>query len=156
MDCTQIEELTAEYLGGELPAARKSAFEAHLENCGACRTTIEELRDTLEQLHNLSSVPIATARQRTRALRVVKRRPILQRLVFAGLKTAAVLALGVYLGRASLSPSPAPQERPTRRVVAAESLAVHPEWIKKAQDFRTAKSPFARRLGLLARASAKQ
>jgi len=44
MNCREFEESLTLFLYEELPAERRTACEAHLAGCGACRSALEELR----------------------------------------------------------------------------------------------------------------
>jgi len=50
MTCRQFEELLSSYLEGELAAAEKKEFEAHLASCSACAELFSAFRETQEAL----------------------------------------------------------------------------------------------------------
>ncbi len=54
MACNELVELVTEYLEGKLPAADVERFEAHLEECEACATYIEQIRQSLAAVGTLS------------------------------------------------------------------------------------------------------
>ena len=115
MDCNQCEDLTADYLGCELDAESRNAFEAHLEECAACARRVGELSESVRVLDRLESIPHHVARNRTVQFRVVRRRSLTVRTAITLLKTAAVLVLGVWLGRSSIDPAPT-QDEPILRI----------------------------------------
>lgn len=47
MNCSQLTEFIADYLGGELPAAQLEVFERHLEECSTCRRYLDSYRKTI-------------------------------------------------------------------------------------------------------------
>ena len=47
MDCNELVELVTDYLEGELPPSDMERFEAHLEECEACATYIEQIRQSV-------------------------------------------------------------------------------------------------------------
>jgi hypothetical protein len=127
----------------------------------------------------LNTVDRAEADRRTRRLVVVTRRPAWMRWGWAALRTAAVLAVGVLLGRAAFPKSAAdgvsrpvaevappavevtppvvaevsPAGRPVRIspvVAAAGESAVHPRWIVLARECGRGQSSFACQLAILA------
>lgn len=53
MPCNQLVELVTEYLEDRLPARERARFEAHLAACDACRTYLEQFRDTIKALGRL-------------------------------------------------------------------------------------------------------
>ena len=53
MNCNELVELVTDYLEGRLPAADLRRFEAHLEECDACVTYIEQIRTSVALLGTL-------------------------------------------------------------------------------------------------------
>lgn len=51
--CADYRERLAAEAGGDLPPGERSALEAHLARCAACRTTLEELRRTVAAIRSL-------------------------------------------------------------------------------------------------------
>ncbi len=49
----------SEYLDGDLPAGERSALEAHLRDCPACRTAVEEQRRVVTRAHAAVDRPVA-------------------------------------------------------------------------------------------------
>jgi len=153
MDCTRIEELTADYLGDELANEERGLFQAHLEDCGACRARIEELTETLAELNDLRGVSLAVAAERTRDLCVVRRRPAWRRVVASSLKAAALLVFGVVLGRGSLDQGEqiaAPAEPSPIASTTKSGTGLHPRWIELGREVEDGRSSFTSRLLLLA------
>jgi len=58
MSDTWTEHLS-EYIDGTLPEAERTALEAHLAGCEACRTTLEELRRVVARARALDDRPPA-------------------------------------------------------------------------------------------------
>lgn len=54
MDCNELVELVTDYLEGKLPPADVARFEAHLEECEACATYIEQIRQSMAIVGTLS------------------------------------------------------------------------------------------------------
>jgi anti-sigma factor RsiW len=48
MNCTRIEELIDDFVDGRLAADERREVERHLENCSACRSSVEQLRSIIE------------------------------------------------------------------------------------------------------------
>src|SRR5438046_10540291 len=58
MNDTWTERLS-EYIDGTLPDAERTALEAHLASCAACRTTLDELRRVVARARALDDRPPA-------------------------------------------------------------------------------------------------
>jgi anti-sigma factor RsiW len=54
IDCDELVELVTDYLEGKLPPADVERFEAHLEECEACATYIEQIRQSVVVVGTLS------------------------------------------------------------------------------------------------------
>ena len=54
MDCNELVELVTDYLEGKLPPADVERFEAHLEECDACATYLEQIRQSVAVIGSLS------------------------------------------------------------------------------------------------------
>jgi anti-sigma factor RsiW len=141
MNCAELAARIADYLGDELPATERAAAEAHPAGCAACRAEVEADRQTLAALNRLAPPPAEVAARATRGLTVVRRQPAVIRWGWAALRSAAVLAMGMLLGRA-VRPS-APIEPPTQQpsVLHGPQLAssdtdspIHPRWIALARQ----------------------
>jgi anti-sigma factor RsiW len=50
----------SEYLDGDLPASERPALEAHLQGCGDCRATLEQLRRVVARAQALDDTPPTT------------------------------------------------------------------------------------------------
>ena len=55
--CRELVELLTDYLEGALPADEVAAVDAHLQDCDACRTYLDQLRATIAAL---GTVPVET------------------------------------------------------------------------------------------------
>lgn len=53
MPCRELVELITDYLEGRLSPADRERFEAHLAECGPCRTYLEQFRQTIALLGRL-------------------------------------------------------------------------------------------------------
>ena len=156
MNCAQVEDLTADYLGNELGSEQRDQFEAHLQSCDACRARIGEFQETLEELNRLAAVPLPAAVEKTSQVRAAHRRTPTRRMLLASLKAAAAVAFGVVIGRASVTDGrfSATREHPTAVAAAADSPpGVHPRWIELGRKMDGGQSSFTSRLLLLARAA---
>jgi len=58
MTCQQLVELVTEYLEEALPVEEVRRFEAHIADCGVCRTYLEQMRQTIRTLGKLSEESI--------------------------------------------------------------------------------------------------
>ena len=54
MDCNELVELVTDYLEGKLPPSDVERFETHLEECEACATYIEQIRQSVAVVGTLS------------------------------------------------------------------------------------------------------
>src|SRR3989442_10164618 len=75
----------SEYLDGELTSPERTAFEAHLASCDACRTTLDELRRVVTNARALDDRPPAADLWPAVAARIglsarSKTRPVVRRL----------------------------------------------------------------------------
>lgn len=53
MPCRELVELVTEYLEGRLSPQDRARFEAHIEACDACRTYLDQFRQTIRSLGRL-------------------------------------------------------------------------------------------------------
>ena len=53
LPCRDLVELVTDYLEGRLSALDQARFEAHLAECDACRTYLEQFRQTIRVLGRL-------------------------------------------------------------------------------------------------------
>ncbi len=139
MDCKQIETVLADYLGGELSDQSRRDVEAHLLSCDRCAREIDGLQHTLQTLEQFDTVTPAEARRRTSDLYVAQRVAYSKRIVFALLRTAAVLLVGVFLGRMSLSQGDHATVDPTAPkpiAVQTDRASIHPAWVALARKQR--------------------
>jgi len=91
----------SEYLDGELTSPERTAFEAHLASCDACRTTLDELRRVVTNARALDDRPPTADLWPDVAARIglsarSKTRPVVRRFSFTTPQLAAasvVLAL---------------------------------------------------------------
>jgi anti-sigma factor RsiW len=63
MSCNELVELVTDYLEMRLPPADLRRFEAHLEECDACATYVEQIRATVAVVGTLTeeSLPAGAA-----------------------------------------------------------------------------------------------
>ena len=95
MECEQVQEMLADYLGDELNSSGRVTFESHLETCPQCRREFESLQTTLRCLEQLTGPPVTMADALSgRRSRV----PALRRYALRALAYAATLAIGVGIG----------------------------------------------------------
>lgn len=155
MNCRELQEWLADYLGDELDETQRQEAERHLASCPACRTEVESLRQTQSELDRLDTIPLDAAVERTARLKVVRTRPALVRLVAATLRAAALLILGVFIGwyAAPGAPSAVPVDRAQPETVTRTPVrgTVHEKWIEWGRDVSPGQSSFARNLAMLAR-----
>jgi anti-sigma factor (TIGR02949 family) len=57
LDCGDVTRRLAEYLDDALPPDQRQGVEEHLAACEACRTTLRELRATIDLLGRLPPEP---------------------------------------------------------------------------------------------------
>ena len=50
MPCRELVELVTDYLEDRLSPSDRARFEAHLDACDACRTYLDQFRDTIRRL----------------------------------------------------------------------------------------------------------
>jgi anti-sigma factor RsiW len=50
LPCQELVELVTDYLENRLPSSTRARFEAHLAQCSACRTYLEQMRHTVRAL----------------------------------------------------------------------------------------------------------
>ncbi len=159
MNCNDIKNLLADYLGDELESAERTQFESHLSTCASCRAEVAGLRQLQSELQDAPDISIELADQRSRCLEIRRRPAWPMRAVFAGLRYAAMLAFGLGLGW-QLKPVAEPLPGggsgttiPPVRTVA--TTGVHPAWIEAAAKLNAGQSSFARSLAALSTAPRK-
>jgi anti-sigma factor RsiW len=69
LPCQELVELVTDYLEGRLETLQRAHFEAHLAACDGCRAYIEQMRQTIRALGNLTEESIE-AQPRARLLSV--------------------------------------------------------------------------------------
>ena len=65
MSCRDLVELITEYLDDRLPPVDRDRFEAHLAECEACRTYLEQFRQTIRVLGRLPEESLSPEAQNT-------------------------------------------------------------------------------------------
>ena len=65
LTCQELVELVTEYLDDVLPPSERSRFEAHLEDCGPCRSYLHQMRTTIELVGRLTPADLDLAMERT-------------------------------------------------------------------------------------------
>jgi anti-sigma factor RsiW len=155
MNCRELQEWLADYLGDELDETQRQETERHLASCPACRAEVESLRQIQSELDRLNTVPLDAALERTRRLKVVRMRPAPVRFAAVTLRAAALLILGVFLGwyAAPGAPSAVPVDSPQPETITRTPAhgTVHEKWIEWGRDVGPGRSSFARNLAMLAR-----
>lgn len=64
MTCRELVEVVTAYLEGTLPADDRGRFDAHLEDCPYCVQYVEQMRQTIEVLGELSAESLSPQTQR--------------------------------------------------------------------------------------------
>jgi anti-sigma factor RsiW len=59
VSCKELVEVITDYLEGTMDAADRARFEAHLEECPYCVTYLEQMRETIDALGELSEESLA-------------------------------------------------------------------------------------------------
>jgi hypothetical protein len=124
MTCKQVNDLLVESLYGELDEARVRELDAHLAGCAACATLHEEMRSTVATMHErrrpdpgdeyfdefYARLEDRMAREGSvvDGARVAARRRSNVSWGYRVAAAVAVLAAGVWIGRATMAPGPQP------------------------------------------------
>lgn len=140
----------ADYLGDEMPADDRAACDAHLASCSTCRARAGDCQTVIRTLRRLETVSPETATRQTASLIVVRRPPAWHRIGGGMLKAAAVLAIGVVIGRYSQASESSQPTAPTA-LAAAPAADIHPDWIELDRKVSSGGSSFAQHLAMLAR-----
>ncbi len=151
MNCNDIKNLLADYLGDELESAERTQFESHLSTCAPCRAEVAGLRQVQSELQDAPDISIELADQRSRCLEIRRRSAWPMRTVFAGLRYAAMLAVGLGLGW-QLKPVAGDPHTDIPPVQTVATTGVHPAWIEAAARMNAGQSSFARSLAALSTA----
>ena len=134
MECQDGTAQLADYLAGTLPAEQREAFQTHVAGCVGCRGELDAARETWELLGRIPPMPHDVAALRRRLDAVLTgygegsaghregsaghRR----RYALAGLAAAAMLLIGIALGRQIALPA-APSTAATAAPAAETQLA---------------------------------
>jgi len=156
MNCNDIKDLLADFLGDELESAERTRFESHLSTCASCRTEVAGLRQVQSALTDAPDISIEQADRQSRCLEIRRRTAWPMRTVFAGLRYAAMLAFGLGLGwqlkPAAEQPIASDPGTDSLPVQTAATNDVHPAWIEAATRSNAGQSSFARSLAALSTA----
>jgi anti-sigma factor RsiW len=63
--CNELVEIITEYLEGTLPPSERARFDAHLELCEGCRIYLEQMRQTIQAVGQLSEADISPQAKET-------------------------------------------------------------------------------------------
>ena len=124
MNCDRTHQMLADYLGDELDAADREAFEQHLAGCHNCRAEAESLQAAVRALRQLPPPPSAAAPQPPPAVQTAVLR--LQHHRLRPLAYAATLLIGVGIGwfarpvPPAHTPAPGPVSEPPLAVASSE------------------------------------
>ena len=71
LTCKEVVELVTDYLEDELPSAERARLDAHLQDCGPCRSYLHQMRTTIDLVGSLtpSDVDLAMERELLHAFR---------------------------------------------------------------------------------------
>jgi anti-sigma factor RsiW len=58
MNCKELVELVTEYLEGTLPPTERERFETHLDACSGCTHYLQQMRQTIHTLGQLTEETI--------------------------------------------------------------------------------------------------
>lgn len=135
MNCEQLNDLLADYLGEELDASDRKAIEAHLTACDFCRREVSALGETVRAMNRLDAPPLE------------QHSPVVRFRLLQPLAYAAILLIGIGVGW-QLKPGVTPGDRPS------EPTAVHAGRFDSALTAATVggDTPFARNTVKLMRA----
>ena len=157
MNCQDIDAHLADYLGDEIGEVERAAFEVHLEACSKCRGEVNGLGGTIGALRALPGVSADDAQRQTADLIVMRRPSLVRRVMFASLRAAAMIGLGVMLGWATFgrggdSSSLQGGGVAAQLVVERGTIerGLHPAWYKRGRQVASAPSSFARHLAMIA------
>jgi hypothetical protein len=127
MECQDIRRHIADYLAGSLPKHELEALRAHAAVCAACREDLAATEETWQQLGRIPSVTPNVPTMRVRFEEVLVRYQERsggrwQRIALASLAAAALLLVGIGIGRRTAPPAgpPADTQLTTLRSEIAE------------------------------------
>jgi predicted anti-sigma-YlaC factor YlaD len=60
-DCREIEELSDDFIDGELPADTRLLVDHHLQHCNSCRELISDIQMVINSAKELAQKPIPSA-----------------------------------------------------------------------------------------------
>lgn len=93
MECKDVQEMLADYLGDELDSSCRNAFDNHLAICLQCRREVESLQRTLRSLEQLAGPAERNSWDASLSRSKTPRRYVLRLLTYA-----ATLVIGVGIG----------------------------------------------------------
>lgn len=65
MPCRELVEVITDYLEDRLSPVDRARFEAHLDDCDACRLYVEQFRDTIQRLGRLPEESLSPEMRKT-------------------------------------------------------------------------------------------
>lgn len=115
MECQEATAHIADYLAGALPAEKLEALRAHAAACAACRDELAAAEETWEQLGQIPAMVPDLSAMQMRFDPMLSQSPEASRtkagrVTLAILTVAAVLLIGVAIGRQTASPSAPPAD----------------------------------------------
>jgi len=132
MNQEEFEAQLADYLGSEMNAEEKAAFEADLVLHPKRASEVDELRATLADLESLQAAaprPDSTYTAPERSRSVLHR----ERRIQSWVKAAAILIFGILIGRWSGPPRERLETIDFEPPVVAQVEGVHPGWYELAE-----------------------
>ena len=114
MNCEQISDHLADYVGCELDPRQRLAFESHLEQCAACSVEVSSLQETVVTLERLEAPPVPAASSRIGR--------------FQPFAYAAMLIIGLGIGWSVKPAAPSPIVQPPAVNVQDTPADVHDGW----------------------------
>lgn len=95
MNCDDVRNRLADYLGQELSSEDRHRVDAHLLDCQSCRREISELGTVLVELRGREGVTVNAARERTQSINL---QPRARSWTIRLLRAAALLLVGAGIG----------------------------------------------------------
>lgn len=135
--CFEAQNRMTDALDGLLSPRLRHAFDAHVADCGTCRTQSDRIRELLKVLHNqpratmpldLREDPLSFPIRRLRRFFANPRAawkdlPVAVRLLAEGISIAAVVVLGIRIGPIAREMYEARMEKRLQTMIAAEDLS---------------------------------